>query len=353
MEDRFSVPHEPIQDVLRDATRAATEEPMTESPYRAPKGALEQRPLGDNGPSVDVIALGTWAIGGTQWGPTDDQESLAAIRSWLDAGGTFIDTADTYGEGHSEELVGQALQGRRDEVFLATKVGVLGNDKAGWKMDLSRKHILEGCEDSLRRLGTDIIDLYQLHWPVKDVPIQESVEALNTLREQGKIRYAGISNFNTEQIQEAARHGSLISLQSQFSMLDRHLLDSEIPTAQGLGMGFLAYSPLGRGILTGKFRGEEPSFPDNDVRKRDGWYHGEGWQRNQRVLDGLEPIARKHGKTMAQLAINWALRQPGVTCALVGAKRPDQVNDNIGGQGWALDADDLSTIQNLLRDTGA
>jgi len=161
---------------------------------------MEQRRLGTNGPLVDVLALGTWAIGGTQWGPSDDEESLAALRAGLDAGMTFIDTADTYGEGRSEEIAGRAIQGRRDGLFISSKVGVLGNPTVGWKIDLTRKHILEGCDDSLRRLGIDAIDLYQLHWSSKDVPLEESVGALNTLREQGKIRYAAVCNFSAEEL---------------------------------------------------------------------------------------------------------------------------------------------------------
>jgi len=293
---------------------------------------------------VDVLALGTWAIGGTQWGPSDDDESIRTIRAALDAGMTFIDTADTYGEGRSESVVGRAIAGRRDGLFIATKVGVLGNDEVGWKIDISRKHILEGCEASLKRLGTDVIDLYQLHWPVKDTPLEESIGALNTLREQGKIRYAGVSNFNAAQLEEAAKHGPLVSLQSELSMLTAGVLEENVPTASRLGMGFLGYGPLARGLLTGKFHGEEPEFPEGDVRRNDKRFHGEGWTKSQRVLDALRPIAEKHGKTLGQVATNWVLCQPGVTAALVGARHPGQVEENLGGQGWKLDEGDLAAI---------
>jgi aryl-alcohol dehydrogenase-like predicted oxidoreductase len=293
---------------------------------------------------VDVLALGTWAIGGTQWGPSDDDESVRTIVSALDAGMTFIDTADCYGEGRSETIVGRAIAGRRDGLFIATKVGVLGNDQVGWKVDTSRKHILEGCEASLKRLGTDVIDLYQLHWPVKDTPIEESIGALNTLREQGKIRYAGVSNFSAAQLKEAAQYGPVVSLQSEFSMLTAGAREDDIPAAESLGVGFLAYGPMARGLLTGKFHGEEPQFPEGDVRRNDKRFHGEGWKRSQAVLEVLAPIARKHGRTLGQVAVNWVLCQPGVTAALVGARHPGQVDENIGSQGWRLEDRDLVAI---------
>lgn len=313
---------------------------------------IEQRRLGENGPMVDVIALGTWAIGGTQWGPTDDEQSLRTIQSALDQGFTFIDTADTYGEGRSETIVGRAIADRRDSVFLSTKVGTLGNDQVGWRIDVSRKHILEGCEDSLRRLGTDVIDLYQLHWPVKDVPFEESIGALNTLREQGKIRYAGVSNYSADDLRAADPHGTLVSLQSPLSMLERGVQEAILPEATRLGLGFLAYGPLARGLLTGRYRGAEPQFPEGDVRRNDKRFHGEGWRRHQVLLDGLQKIGDKHGKSTGQVAINWVLCQPGVTTALVGARHPDQIGENLGGQGWRLDAEDLSAIETLLRDNG-
>lgn len=318
----------------------------------AEPAAIDQRQLGVDGPRVDTIALGTWAIGGTQWGPTDDEDSITTIRVALDAGITFIDTADTYGEGHSEEIVGQAIEGRRDEVFLATKVGVLGNSEVGWKMDLSRKHILEGCEESLRRLKTEVIDLYQLHWPVKDTPIEESMEALSTLQEQGKIRFAGVSNFHPDQMEAAARLMPVVSLQSPLSMLERGVLKEDLPAARRLGMGFLAYGPLARGLLTGRFRGDPPEFPESDVRRNDKRFSGEGWERAQRVLAGMEPIAREYGRTLGQVAINWTLCQPGVTTALVGARKPAQVRENLGGQGWTLDERHVAELDALLDANG-
>ncbi|HEY3267739.1 MAG TPA: aldo/keto reductase [Armatimonadota bacterium] len=309
---------------------------------------LEQRPLGQDGPLVDVIAVGTWAIGGTQWGPSDDDQSVRALQAALDAGFTLIDTADTYGEGRSEECVGRAIQGRRQEVFLSTKVGVLGNPTVGWKIDNSARHIREGCEASLKRLKTDTIDLFQLHWPVKDIPIEESLQALLALKEQGKVRHIGISNFHAPELEAAVQHGKLASLQSPLSMLERGVLEDDLPAASRNGLGFLAYSPLARGLLTGKFRGEAPTFAESDVRAHDPRFQGDAWQRNQRLLDGLTPIAEKHGRTLGQLAINWVLCQPGVTAALVGVRHAAQAQEALGGQGWRLDEGDLAQIGVLL-----
>jgi aryl-alcohol dehydrogenase-like predicted oxidoreductase len=311
---------------------------------------VERRALADSGLQVSPLGLGTWAMGGAveEWGLVDDRESIGCIHQALDLGINLIDTAPIYGLGHSEEIVGKAIQGRRQEVVLATKCGLLPPRDPGKPpiRRLARDSILRECEGSLRRLRTDVIDLYLCHWPDPETNIRETMGALTTLLEQGKIRAIGVSNFSCEQIAAAREFGPVHCLQPPFSLLNRRAADDLVPYCTEHGTAVLVYDVLAKGLLTGKFDADS-SF--DGVRKTDPDYTGKRYRRNLALIDGLRVIAAENDRTVAQLAINWVATHPGVTSALFGAKRPSQILENVGGVGWAIKDDDRRRIDELLR----
>ncbi|UCE58865.1 MAG: aldo/keto reductase [Phycisphaerales bacterium] len=313
---------------------------------------MERRRLGDSELEVSALALGTWAMGATveTWGCVDDGESIASIQEALDCGINLIDTAPIYGLGHSEEIVGKAIQGRRDEVLLATKCGLLfpKSENELPPRCLAPESILRECEASLRRLRTEYIDLYQCHWPDPDVPVRETMGALTALLEQGKIRALGVSNFGIEEIASAREFGPICASQPAFSILQPRAAQDLIPYCIEHDMGVLPYSPLAKGLLTGKF--DEDSKLEG-VRTRDPEFIGARYRRNLSLVASLKEIAQRYDKTVAQLAINWTANHPGVTAPIVGAKRPSQVIENAGGVGWTLTDEDRARIDELVRDT--
>lgn len=311
---------------------------------------MEKRSLGESGLKVSAIALGTWAMGATveTWGQVDDRESIAAIHQAIDCGINLIDTAPIYGLGHSEEIVGKAICGRREEVILATKCGLLfpkSNNELPPR-SLKKERVIQECEESLRRLRTDVIDLYQCHWPDPDTPIRETMEALTKLLEQGKIKAIGVSNFSCDQIAAAKEFGPIASMQSSFSMFHLRTADELIPFCQEHKMAMLPYSPLAKGLLTGKF---DATSTFTDIRSKDSEFMGDRYRRNLRIVDRLKSMAREYGKTVSQLVINWTASYPGITSPIVGAKRPSQVLENAGGVGWTLQNEDIAQIEKLLR----
>lgn len=311
---------------------------------------MQRRFLGDSGLEVSVIALGTWAMGGAveTWGRVDDRESIAAIHQALDLGINLVDTAPIYGLGHSEEIVGKAIQGRRSEVLVATKCGLLfpkSNDELPLRC-LSRESVIRECEDSLRRLRTDVIDVYQCHWPDPETHIREAMEALTTLLEQGKIRAIGLSNFSCEQVTAAREFGPVHCLQPPFSMLQLRAAEDLIPYCIEHRIGVLTYSPLAKGLLTGKF-GKDSRF--EGIRSQDPEFVGERYRRNLRTVDQLGKIAADYDKTVTQLVINWTVSFRGVTAPIVGAKRPSQVVENAGGVGWTISEEDRARIDAIIR----
>jgi aryl-alcohol dehydrogenase-like predicted oxidoreductase len=308
---------------------------------------VEYRHLGNSDLEVSVVGIGCWAMGGTAWGPVDDAECIGAIHRALDLGINFVDTAAEYGLGHSEEVVGQAVAGRRDEVVLATKGGLNWTESGDVFRDSSREHIVKGTEASLRRLNTDVIDLLQIHWPDENVPFEETMAAMLELQQQGKIRAIGLSNFTVEQMQRCLAAGPVESLQPPYSMLRRDIERDILPFCRQHNIGVVVYGPLARGLLTGKYS-REPTFTDNDVRHSDGNFRGERFQRNLAMLERLKAIAYPRGKTLAQLAIRWCLSHPAVTVAIVGAKRAAQVEENVGGAGWRLSEEELQKIDRIL-----
>jgi aryl-alcohol dehydrogenase-like predicted oxidoreductase len=323
------------------------------------KGVLmDYRTLGTSNVKVTPVALGAWAIGGWLWGGTDDKAALAGIARAIDLGMTTIDTAAVYGFGHSEKIVGQAIKGRRDEVQILTKFGqrwdtdkgshiFQSQDNEGRPITIHRHAPREGvfyeCENSLKRMGIDCVDLYQHHWPDPDTPIAETMEACATLLKQGKIRAVGVSNYTPAMLDEAIKVVPLASVQPPYSMLRRDIEADLVPWCLKHKVGILAYSPLQNGILTGKVPLDR-KFPPTDLRSRSKFYTPENRKRINDFLKQLEPIAAKHKATVGQVVINWTIQQPGITTALVGVRNPAQAEENAGAVAFTLTAAETREI---------
>ncbi|MCL4554471.1 MAG: aldo/keto reductase [Actinobacteria bacterium] len=300
--------------------------------------------------TVSAVGFGAWAAGGVWWGEVEDREAMAAMQRAFDLGVTLFDTAPAYGFGHSEELLGRALGPHRSELIIATKFGLdwsAGRRIGELRRDASRQRILQEIDDSLRRLKTDYIDLYQQHWPDPSTPLEETMTTLLELQQAGKVRHIGVSNFDVPLLEEALRYAPIASLQPPYSLLRRDVEAEILPFCQQNGIGVLVYGPLQHGLLTGKFTPEHV-FAEDDFRAMRPEFQGEQYLRNLRIVDMLEPIAAAHGVTVAQLAIAWTLMHPAVSCALVGAKRPSQVEENVGGAGWRLTEDEMQRIEEIL-----
>lgn len=323
---------------------------------------MEKRKLGRSRLEVTAVGLGCWVIGGWMWGGADDRQSIAAIRRAVDLGVNFIDTGPVYGYGHSEELVGVALEGHLSGVVLATKCGIVWPPREGRRFfvatdgtpiryNLEPDSIIDECEQSLRRLRTDVIDLYQCHWPDEGTPIEDTMAALLKLQEQGKIRAIGVSNYSVEQMKESIKHGSLASDQPQYNMLDRSIEAEILPFCRRNHIGVIAYSPLARGILTGKVTmGRE--FKKGDHRADIPWYQPKNRRRVLEFLEKIKPIADGHNATLAQLAVNWVICQDGITTAICGARTPEQVEENVKAGEFKLTAAEIAEIRHLLDQLG-
>ncbi len=308
---------------------------------------------------VTPMAFGAWAIGGWMWGGAEEQAAIRAIKAAFEAGITTIDTAPVYGFGRSEELVGKALEGiPRDQYQILTKFGMnwmteegeyffdsVDNDGKPFRMFkwASKEKIMQECETSLRLLKTDYIDLYQIHWPDATTPISETFEAVQRLIEQGKVRAAGVCNYNVEQVAEALETIQLASNQVPYSMINRGIEQDVIPQALEKGLGIIPYSPLQRGLLTGKIKPGH-RFNEGDTRDGNRFYTDENIRRTHTLLEEIRPIAEAHEVTLAQLVINWTIHQPGVACALVGARDEKQVADNAKALDFTLSEEELSSI---------
>lgn len=323
---------------------------------------MEYRRLGDTELEVSVVGFGTWQIGGYYWGQVDESEWIAAVHHALDLGITFFDTADFYGFGRSEEMLARALGSRRDDVVLATKVGLVSRDgkrdfAAGELLaledhiekDLSREHIIEAAEASLRRLRTDVIDLYLLHWPDPATPTEETMAAMEELVQAGKVRVVGCSNFSVQQMREASRHFPLQVHQLPYNLLDRSAEEELLSACQADGLSVIAYWALCKGLLTGKYT-EDSTFGADDWRHYDPSFQGDTFNQNLRIVRRLEQIAADEGITAAQLAIAWVWHQPGVTSTIVGAKRPEQVEQNAMAGEVTLGPDSLARIKKTLKE---
>jgi aryl-alcohol dehydrogenase-like predicted oxidoreductase len=326
---------------------------------------LPTRPLGSSGLEITVVGFGAWAVGGGGWafgwGPQDDADSLAAMRHALDLGINWIDTAPVYGLGHSEEVVGRLLRelpaGARPLVF--TKCGLVWDERSRVpepRMTLRPESIRTECEASLRRLGVERIDLYQFHWPDKTgTPVEASWEAMVRLVEQGKVRAAGVSNFDVALLARCETMRHVDSLQPPFSLIRREAGTREIPWCAAHDTGVIVYSPMQSGLLTDGFTVERvAALPQDDWRRRAAEFQRRNLRRNLALRDALQPIARRHGgATVAAVAVAWTLGWPGVTGAIVGARTPAQVDGWIGAATLRLTTADLEEIAAALSHTGA
>ena len=318
---------------------------------------MQKRQLGNTDLKLTTVGLGTWAMGGPWqfgWGPQDDNEAIAAILAALDEGINWIDTAPVYGLGHSEELVGKALKQISEKPLIATKCGLLWNEKKEKVSCLKRKSIREECHASLKRLGVEVIDLYQMHWPEPERDVEEAWEEMAKLADEGKVRHLGVSNFNVEQIKRVRKTYKVASLQPPYSMLHREVEDEVLDYCARNNIGVVAYSPMQRGLLTGKFSQERlAGLPLDDHRRRNPDFHDPQFTATLQLVDQLRPIAERNGKTLAQLAISWVLRRPEVTAAIVGARRPEQIAETAPASDWDLSKEDIEEIEQLLAERQA
>jgi len=313
---------------------------------------MQTRRLGFTDLELTTIGLGTWAMGGPWqfgWGPQDDNEAIGAILTALDKGINWIDTAPVYGLGQSEELCARALKQTNHKPFIATKCGLLWNDKKEKVPCLKSQSIRKECHASLKRLGVEVIDLYQMHWPEPAEDIEDGWEEMAKLAEEGKVRYIGISNFNIEKIKHVQKIAPVASLQTPYSMLHREVEDRLLGYCTENNIGVVAYSPMQRGLLTGKFSHERlAGLPIDDHRRRSPDFQEPQFSATLELVRRLRPVAERNGKTLAQLAISWVLRRPEVTAAIVGARRPDQIAETSPAADWNIAAEDAQEIERLL-----
>ena len=330
---------------------------------------MQPRRLGTSDVFVSPVIFGAWAIGGWMWGGTDEEDSIAAIRAGLDNGVNTIDTAAIYGQGYSEELVARAIKGYpRDRVVIATKCGRLPSDEGSdpWsttdrhgkpitiRSNSRRQSIFGECERSLKRLGTDVIDLYQIHWPDRTTPVEEAMGAMEALRKQGKVRAIGVSNYDLEWLRKAkAAAPSLASLQPPYSLIQRKIeKDGTLAFCRENNIAAIVYSPLERGLLTGKV-GPERTFPPDDHRSTHKFFTVENRKRVLAALEKIKPIADRHRASYAQVVINWTIHQPGITSALVGARNAEQAAHNAAAMNFTLSESERAEVRRAFDDASA
>jgi aryl-alcohol dehydrogenase-like predicted oxidoreductase len=302
---------------------------------------MELRILGTSDISISPIIMGTWQTGKDMWVGIDDTESTQAIKAAYDAGITTFDTAEVYGNGHSERIVGKALYDVRDRVVIATKV---------FSNHLQYKQVIDACHGSLKNLNTDYIDLYQIHWPPgsfgsKNVSLEETMRAMTDLKAQGKIRAIGVSNFSRSQIEDAATYGRIDSLQPPYSLFWRKVEADAVPYCRQNNITLLAYSSMAQGLLTGKF-GPDHRFAKGDHRFKNKLFQPENYARVQKALERLRPIAAANHITLGQLALAWVISQPG-TCAIAGARNSEQAVQNAAAGNVRLSEEHLAAIDDI------
>ncbi|HKI90188.1 MAG TPA: aldo/keto reductase [Draconibacterium sp.] len=324
---------------------------------------MEYRKIGKSDLELSTVTFGAWAAGGWMWGGTERTDAVKAILASYDLGVTSIDTAPIYGQGTSEEIVGEAIKELpRDKVQILTKYGLSWYSKQGKfylhsknnqgeEIDIykyaGRERVIKECENSLRRLGTDYIDLYQIHWPDVTTPIQETMEAVAKLIQDGKVRYAGVCNYDAAQVAEAAKYVNLISDQVPYSMVKRNIEKELVPHVIAQNQAILAYSPLERGILTGKMK-PGYQFGEGDHRAGLPHYKEGNMKRINAFLEKIKPLADEKSATLAQLVIRWTIEQPGITIALVGARNAEQAVQNTKAMEIQLGNEEIGFINEEL-----
>ncbi len=306
--------------------------------------------LGDTGLQISRVGFGAWAIGGAGydwgWGAQDDGESIAAVHRALELGVNWLDTAAQYGFGHSEEVVGRALAGLDERPFVFTKAGQVEGSGRTTVQTLRRDSIRREVEASLARLGIDAIDLYQIHWPSPDAEIEEGWATFAELKQEGLVRHIGVSNFGIEQLRRAQAIAPVEVLQSSYSLIGREVEEEILPFAEREGIGVIVYSPMGSGLLTGTMTPERvASLPEDDWRKRDRRFQEPLLSRHLAVAERLRAIGDRHGATPGAVAVAWSLRNPAVDGAIVGLRRPDQVEPILAAASLALGDAELDELE--------
>ncbi len=320
---------------------------------------MDHRTLGASDLQLPVVTFGAWAIGGLFWGGADDADAIKAIHAALDQGIDAIDTAPAYGCGHSEILIAKAIAGRRSEVKILTKCGLRWDDTSGeffFKLEdtpdgkpvsiyknLRADSLIHECEQSLRRLNTEVIDLYQVHWPSTTAGAEETMGALTRLKKEGKIRQFGVSNYNKEQMSSALACGAVVSNQVRYNLLDRSVEAETLPFCRAKNLGVICYSPMALGLLTGNVP-EDRKFPSSDLRSTHPLFTRENRRKVQEAIAGVRSSAQDRGATPGQRAVAWVLGQPGVATALVGARNARQVEENAAAAKINLSQDELTRI---------
>ncbi len=310
---------------------------------------MQTKVLGNSDLKITPLGFGSWAIGGGNWaggwGPQDDRQAIEAIERAVELGMNWIDTAAVYGLGHSEELVGQAIRGMRRKPYIFTKCALRWDDRRNIHNSMKADSLRYECDASLRRLGVDMIDLYQIHWPDPDREIEEGWETLARLQEEGLVRWIGVSNFSVAQMQRAQRIAPITSLQPPYSLLDRHVENDILPYCAQNNIGVIAYSPMASGLLTGAMTRERiANFPQDDWRRTHEWFQEPQLTKNLALADRLGQIGARHGHSAAEVAIAWTLRLPAVTGAIVGSRSAQQVEGVIGAMDFRLSEDELAEI---------
>jgi aryl-alcohol dehydrogenase-like predicted oxidoreductase len=316
---------------------------------------MEKRILGNSELELTTIGLGTWAMGGDDWafgwGPQDDAASRQSVHEAIDSGINWLDTAPVYGLGRSEEVVGEAIRDRRSELIVATKCGRVWDETRTIGKRLSKESVKQEVEESLRRLGIEQIDLYQMHWPEPEEQIEEGWSTIVELIREGKIRFGGVSNFSLEQLKRVHAIHPVTSLQPPYSMFRRAIEHDLLPFCKENHIGVLAYSPMQAGLLTGKFTKERAAaLAETDWRKRSPYFNEPQLTVNLETIDRLRPIAERNGITMAQLALVWIVRDSVLTAAIVGARKPGQIGETVKASGVTLSPSDLTEIEEILKE---